>query len=169
VATIQTVYQEKQISIEQVPALVQATILAQANGGTVGEIEMETANGRTIYEADVTINGQEVEIKVAPDGTLVAKNAEDEEDDDRDEAEEADDDDDKHEEQVSLAETPEAVKATILKETAGTEIKEIEKEAEDGRTIYSAEAIINGQKVDFEIAPDGTLLGKEVENEDDDN
>ncbi len=173
VATIQTVEQEKQVSIEQAPAPVQATILAQANGGTVGEIETETENGRTIYEADVTINGQEIEIKVASDGALVARNAEDEEDNDGDGAEEAGDndneDENENEELVALDAVPTAVKATLLKETTGAEIKEIEKETDGGRTIYSVEVILNGQKVDFEIAPDGTLLGKEVENEDDDN
>jgi len=35
-----------------------------------------------------------------------------------------------------------------------------------GRTIYEAEVIINGQETDLKVAADGTLLGKEVENED---
>jgi len=169
VATQQTAEEEKEVSIDQVPAAVKAAILAQAGTGTIEEVELGNENGQVIYEADVIIDGQEVEIKVAPDGTLVAKDGQDDEGDDEGDAEEADDEDNEQEEQVSLADVPEAVKATILKEAAVAEIKEIEKEAEDGRTIYSAEVLINGQKVDFEIAPDGTLLGKEVENEDDDD
>jgi len=169
VATQQTAEEEKEVSIDQVPAAVKAAILAQAGTGTIEEVELGNENGQVIYEADVIIDGQEVEIKVAPDGTLVAKDGQDDEGDDEGDAEEADDEDNEQEEQVSLADVPEAVKATILKEAAGTEIKEIEKEAEDGRTIYSAEVLINGQKVNFEIAPDGTLLGKEAENEDDDD
>ena len=166
VATQQTAQEEREVSIDQVPAAVKAAILAQAGTGTIEEVELGNENGQIIYEADVIIDGQEVEIKVAPDGTLLGKEGDDEGDDD---AEEADDDDDEQEEQVSLADVPEAVKAAIMKEAGGAEIKEIEKETEGGRTIYSAEVIIAGQEVDFEIAPDGALLGKEVENEDDDD
>ena len=167
VATIQTVDQEKQVSIDQVPAAVKATILAQAQGGTINEIEEEVVNGQTIYEAEVIVEGREVDIRMTANGTLLGTETQNDDEVDED----ADDNEDENdgEELVALDAVPAAVKATILKEAAGAEIKEIEKEAEDGRTIYSAEAIINGQKVDFEIAPDGTLLGKEVENEDDDN
>ena len=168
VATQQTAEEEKEVSIDQVPAAVKAAILAQAGTGTIEEVELGNENGQVIYEADVIIDGQEVEIKVTPDGTLLGKEGDDE-GDDEDDAEEADDDDDEHEEQVSLADVPEAVKAAIMKEAGGAEIKEIEKETEGGRTIYSAEVIIADRKVDFEIAPDGALLGKEVENEDDDD
>ena len=76
-ATIQITDHEQELSIQQIPAPVQATVLAQANVGSIGEIEQETENGRTIYEADITIEGQQIEIKVAPDGTLLARNAED--------------------------------------------------------------------------------------------
>lgn len=169
-AAIQIVDQEQNLSIQQVPAPVQATILAQANGGSIGEIEQEAENGRTIYEADVTIEGQEIEIKVAPDGTLVARNAEDAENEEgeQDEAAEGDDDGNQQEEQVLLTNVPAAVSEAIAKEAGGDEIKEIEKETEGGRIIYSAEVVIDGQKVCLEIAPDGTLLGREAEDQDDD-
>jgi uncharacterized membrane protein YkoI len=55
-----------------------------------------------------------------------------------------------------------------VKEAAGGEIKEIEKETEAGKTIYSAEVILNGQQIDLEVAPDGTFLGREVQDENDD-
>ncbi len=156
VATQTIVQGERAVSIEQVPAAVRATILAQAQGNTINEIEVETQNGQTVYEAEVIAGGRTTDIKVAADGTLLGTEPdEDEADDEEEEAEE--------DEQVSLAQVPEAVKATIAKEAAGAEIKEIEKETEDGKTIYSVEVILNGQQVDFEIAPDGTLLGKEVE------
>ncbi len=167
VATQQTAEEEREVSIDQVPAAVKATILAQAGTGTIEDVELGNENGQVIYEADVIIDGQEIEIKVAPDGTLVAKDGENDEADDEGDAEETDDEDDEQEEQVSLADVPEAVKAAIVKEAGGNEIKEIEKETEGSRTIYSAEVAIDGQEVDFEIAPDGTLLGREVENQDD--
>jgi uncharacterized membrane protein YkoI len=113
----------------------------------------------------VIAGGRTTDIKVAADGTLLGTESDEDEGDDENEA---DDEETAADEQVSLAQVPEAVKATIAKEIAGAQIKEIEKETENGKTIYSVEVILNGQDVDFEIAPDGTLLGKEVEGEDDD-
>jgi len=163
VATRQAMNGETEVSIDKVPAAVKAAIDAEAKGGTIVEIEMETENGRTVYEADVIIDGQEVEIQVAPDGTLLGKKIEDDEGDDDDEG----DNEDEDEEEVSLDDVPAAVKATILKEAAGAEIEEVVKETEDGHTVYEAELIINGQETDIKVAADGTLLGKEVEDEDD--
>jgi uncharacterized membrane protein YkoI len=73
------------------------------------------------------------------------------------------------EKKISLGELPEAVKATILAEAKGRTIEEIEMETEDGRTIYEAEVIMDGQETDIKVAADGTLLGKEVESEGDDD
>lgn len=162
VATRQAMDGETEVSIDKVPVAVKATIDAEAKGGTIGEIEMETEDGRTVYEADVIIDGREVEIQVAPDGTLLGKKTEDDESDDDDEG----DNEDEDEEEVSLDDVPAAVKATILKEAAGAEIEEVVKETEDGQTVYEAEVIVNGHETDIKVAADGTLLGKEVEDED---
>jgi len=110
----------------------------------------------------MTIDGKEVEVKVAADGTVLGKEADDEDEGDDGNGEE----EDEGEEQVSLTEVPGAVQATLVKEAAGAEIKEIEKEDEGGRVVYSADVILNGQEVELKVAPDGTLLGKEVDNED---
>lgn len=166
VATQQIADSEGKVSIQEVPADVMTTILAAADGAEIGEIEMETENGQVIYEAEVIIDGKEVDIEVAADGTLLGKEA-----DEDDEEEEADDDDEEEEEEeiVSLDAVPDAAKATILKEAAGGEIREVEMQTEDGVTIYEAEVIIDGQEVDIKVAADGKLLGKEVEDEDEED
>jgi uncharacterized membrane protein YkoI len=157
---------ETEVSIEEVPDAVRATIDAEAKGGTIGEIEMETENGRTVYEADAIIDGQEVEIQVASDGTLLGKETEDDEGDyDDDEGDNEDEDED--EEEVSLDAVPAAVKATILKEAAGAEIEEVVKETEDGQTVYEAEFEADGKEIEIEAAADGTLLEREIEDDDD--
>lgn len=157
VATMQTVDRESVVSIEQVPAAAKAALLAQAQGGTINEIEVEVENGQTIYEAEVIIEGREVDIRVAADGTLLGTETEDDDEGD----------DDENEEEVSLNSVPEAVKATILKEAAGAEIDELVKETEDGQTVYGAEFVVDGQEVGIEVAPDGKLLKREIEDDDD--
>jgi uncharacterized membrane protein YkoI len=170
VATKRAMDRETEVSIKEVPAAVKVTLLAEAKGGTIEEIEMETENGRTVYEADVIIDGQEVEIQVAPDGTLLGKEIEDndEGDDDDDEGDDDDEDEDEDEEEVSLDDVPAAVKATILKEAAGAEIEEVDKETEDGQTVYEAEFEADGKEIEIEVATDGTLLERETEEDDDD-
>jgi len=161
VAVKQAMDKEVKVSIEEVPAAVRATILAEAEGGTINEIEMETEDGQTVYEADVIIDGREIEIEVAADGTLLGKETEDDEGDD-------DDEDDEDEEEISLDDVPAAVKVTILKEAQDAEIEELVKETEDGQTVYEAEFEADGKEIEIEVATDGTLLEKEIEDDDDD-
>lgn len=169
VVTKQAAEREQEVTIEQVPQAVKATILAEAKGQAVEEIDMETEDGQIVYEADVIIDGKEVEIRVAADGTLISTKVEEDDDEGDDDEDEGDDDEDEDEAEVSLSEVPEAVKATILKEAGGAEIEEVVKETEDGREVYEAEFVANGQEVEIEVAADGSLLEREVEDDDDED
>jgi uncharacterized membrane protein YkoI len=54
------------------PAAVQKTIQDKLGGGTITETTKEMKKGKTVYQAHVKKSGgQEVEIKVAEDGTLI--------------------------------------------------------------------------------------------------
>jgi len=75
---------ERKITIDQVPAAVKATILREAGDNKIEELEVETENGVTTYEAEWHEGGKEIEIKVAADGTLLAREVEDEDNDDDD-------------------------------------------------------------------------------------
>jgi uncharacterized membrane protein YkoI len=72
--------EKQQVSIDQVPAAVRATILKEAGSGKIEKIVLENEDGRTIYEAEVIMDGKEFDVKVAADGTL-GKEVEDEEND----------------------------------------------------------------------------------------
>jgi uncharacterized membrane protein YkoI len=122
-ASRQMAEQEKAVSIDQVPPAVKATLLAQ--GGTIEEIEVHMENGRTVYEADVLIGGQQLEVKVAADGSLISQEA----DDENHEQEEEDG------EPLSIDQVPDVVKATILNEAQGGTIKEVERGDEDGQVL----------------------------------
>lgn len=160
VATTRMMDEDIPVSIDAVPAAVKATILAEAQGHAIWEIEMETKNGQTVYEAEVVIDGRETDILVAADGTLLGTEIDDE--DEQGDDEDANDGD----VQVSLDDLPEAVRVTLLKEAPDAEIKELELETEDGRAQYAADVVIDGQVFDIEIAPDGTLLQMVADDED---
>ena len=68
-------------------------------------------------------------------------------------------------EAVKLTDCPKAVQKTLKRESKGGKIIEIEREEEDGQSIYEAEVILDGKEYEVEIAGDGTLLSKELEEE----
>jgi len=75
---------DEHLSLDQLPDAVAKTIREAAGGAPIREIERETKGSSTIYEAEIVIDGKEIEIEVAPDGTLLGKEADDEDDDDDD-------------------------------------------------------------------------------------
>ena len=167
VVTQQAIQGEREVAIDEVPPAVKATLLAQAQGGVINEIEMDTEDGQIVYEAEVVIDGREVDIEVAADGTFLGTEADDEDDDEDEDGDEEDEDEDEEEVTVALEAVPEAVRATILAQ--GGTIEEIEMDTEDGQIVYEADVIIDGQEVEIEVAADGTLLGTEVDDDEDDD
>ena len=85
---------EEKIKFADAPAAVQKTMTAEAGGAKIDTVEKEMENGKTVYEAEVMINGKRYEIEVAEDGTLLEKSQEDADDGEDDDD---DDDDDKNE------------------------------------------------------------------------
>src|SRR5688500_7759193 len=73
---------------------------------------------------------------------------------------------DSKEETVKLEDCPKAVQDTIRKAAAGGKIEEVEKETENGKTVYEAEVVIDGDEYEVKVADDGKLLSKKQENDD---
>ena len=77
---------EEKTTIDKVPAVVKAAIEKATAGGKVKEIEKEQYDGKVVYEVDYVKDGEEKEIQVAEDGTIVTsakKEDDDDEDDDK--------------------------------------------------------------------------------------
>lgn len=73
-----------------------------------------------------------------------------------------------NEQNVTLDQTPAAVQETFKRETAGGSIQEIEKETEDGNTLFEAEFTKEGKEYELKVAEDGKVLGLEEEGKDED-
>ena len=72
-------------------------------------------------------------------------------------------------EDVTLEQLPEAVRAALLAEAHGARITEIERDTKNGRVVYEAEFIVDGREHEIALSPDGTVLGRKVEDDDDDD
>lgn len=168
----QIVEVERKVSKADLPDAVAKTLARLAGDAKIKEIEKEEIHAvvklvklrkpKTVYEAEFVKDGKEIEVKIAADGTLLSEEIEEEGDDD-------DDEDEEGEKEISLDEVPAAVKATILKEAGGKKIKEVEVETRGGKTTYEAEWTVGGKDIEIKVAPDGKLLSKETEDEDDDD
>jgi hypothetical protein len=76
---------EVKITMDQAPATVAATLQREIEGGKVTDLDKETDDGKTIYEADAMIGDKAYEIKVGEDGTLLKKKIDDDDKDEKDE------------------------------------------------------------------------------------
>jgi uncharacterized membrane protein YkoI len=164
---------EVKVSVSDLPDVVKATLEKEVSGGTIGKIEKEEKDGKVVYEVDFKIEGKEFELKIADDGTVLKKEAEEEKEEK--EGEERDKEDRDEAVTVALNDLPQAVQDTVTNEAKGGEIGEIEKEEEGGKVVYDVDVKIEGKKFELKIADDGTLLKKKADEdkdgdeEDDDN
>jgi hypothetical protein len=68
---------------------------------------------------------------------------------------------------VPIKEVPSAVRKTLKRESHGADMKTVDKEEKDGKTVYEADAKIDGQNFEILISEDGTLISKLPDNEED--
>jgi hypothetical protein len=69
----------RDVELEQVPEAARKTLLEKAAGSRIRELEEKVVDGKTVYEAELWIEGGETEVVVAPDGKLVNVKTGDEE------------------------------------------------------------------------------------------
>ena len=67
------------MSDDDAPAPVRETLNRETNNAKIATVDRETKDGKTIYEADAMVNGQNWEIKVSEDGKVISKKPDNEE------------------------------------------------------------------------------------------
>jgi uncharacterized membrane protein YkoI len=133
---------EVRVSLEDLPDAVRETILAQAAGDRIVEIERETRGDKTTYEAEFRRDGREMEIKVAEDGTLLGTAVDDDDDED----------------DLKLSDLPREAQRSLREAAHGARILGVEREREGVVVVYEASWRRNGSRFEAEVLADGTLL-----------
>lgn len=149
---------EERVTLDQVPPAVKATILKESTGGKITEIERETRNGQTVYEAEFLLNGREIEILLAADGTLLGRKVEI---GDKDKDEDEDEDEDEDGDDLTIDQVPLPARAALLRLAARVKIVEVERKTEHGAVRYEAEWVVEGVEHEAAVTADGTLLETE--------
>ena len=69
---------------------------------------------------------------------------------------------------VSFSDLPEPVQKTFTDQAGGQKIDKVDKETgKDGATVYEADAKIDGKNYEIVVGPDGKLISKKIDNEED--
>ena len=133
---------EKELTIADVPAAVQAAIKQFAGSNAIVKITKESEDNKVIYEASVKVDGTKQAVEVLADGTVLQT-----------------------EKTVTLKDTPVAVQAAIKKLAGTGTVDEIVEENAGGKKTYEAAVTINGKKKEADIAADGTIQDGEEKDE----
>ena len=126
---------------------------------SIEEVALDKEDGIELYEVELRQNGEETEVTVSPDGVIVEVETE-----------------------VSLKDLPKAVADAIAKAAGGAKVEEVTREEtravvragklvklDQPKITYEAEFRRDGKEVEIELAPDGTILTTEGEDDEDED
>lgn len=65
--------------------------------------------------------------------------------------------------EVTMDQLPQAVRQTVQREVGNGQVEEIEREQEQGRTIYEVEFTQNNRKFELDIGEDGQVLQRHAD------
>ncbi|MHC4214621.1 MAG: PepSY domain-containing protein, partial [Planctomycetota bacterium] len=139
--------QAEDVSLSDVHQAVRQTIERELKGFKVDNVERDEDDGKIVYELEVENNDQEIQLKINRDGTLLEK-----------------------QEQLDDNDLPEAVLNAVKKAFGDIDIDDVEKRYQLGRKpYYKVEGENDKFEADLEIAEDGTILKKEIDEKGDDD
>ncbi len=145
------VHEEKQVSLDEVPAAVKTTIMRETANGHIKEIEVETADGKSTYEVEFVRDGRTFEIAIAADGSLLSE--------DNEEKEEQTAEAEEQERKVGEGEVPPAALAALKKLASGAKFTEFSEEIEHGSKFYEGSwKAPTGDNVDALVTAGGDLV-----------
>lgn len=130
--------EDKPVKFEELPAAVASAIKGAAGEAKLDTIVLGDEDGTPAYEATWQANSHKHEIAVAKDGTVLGL-----------------------EEIITLAETPDAVRAAMTKEAGADKVLEVEKVLEKGKTTYEITIQKGKAKEAVSFSEDGKLLERE--------
>jgi uncharacterized membrane protein YkoI len=138
-STLSAMAEEKKIDPSTLPPAVQKTVQAQSRGATIKGYSTEREHGKTVYEAEMMVDGHSKDIQIAEDGTL-----------------------NEIEEEVAFATLPANVQAALTAKAGSAKITKVESLTKQNRLVaYEAATLKGKQKGEIQVGPDGSKLSHE--------
>jgi hypothetical protein len=128
--------EEKTIKRSDLPAAVEKTVAEQSKGATVKGFSKEVENGKTVYEAELTVNGHGKDIAIDAQGNII-----------------------EIEEEVDITTLPAAVKEGLTKAAGKGTISKVESLTKKGKLVAYEAVVKTGTKdSEIQVGPDGKKL-----------
>jgi uncharacterized membrane protein YkoI len=150
------------IATESLPSAVVGTLMETAKGIRVDEIKLKTRNEGSYFEIEGHLDGDEVEVEIALDGTLIDFQREGEDEDDGEDEGEED-----NETNPAHRLLPGAIYAALMDEFPGLKIEEVEVSSIEGMTRYKVESKNGPKRIDVYVTPSGEIVKIEMDTDDD--
>jgi uncharacterized membrane protein YkoI len=122
---------ERKITMKDLPPAVQQAIKEQG-GATVRGLAKEVDKGKTLYEAELTVNGRSKDIMFDEQGTMVSV-----------------------EEESALDQIPPPARAAIEKAAGSGKVLAVEKLTEGGNVFYEAQVTKGGKTSEVKVDASG--------------
>jgi hypothetical protein len=130
---------EKKIKRGDLPPAVEKTVAAQTQGATIRGFNEEQENGKTYFEAELTVSGHSKDILIDPTGAVVEV-----------------------EEQVDLASLPATVQNGLQAKAGSGKVGKVESITKHDKLVaYEAKVMTNGKRSEVQVGPDGKPLDHE--------
>ncbi len=134
--TFPAIAAEKTLALKEAPAAVQKTIADQLKGGKLKSLSVETEDGKTEYEAEVTVGGHDKTVAMDATGKVLET-----------------------EMVVELKALPEAARVALTREAGKGSIAKVEEVTKTGVTSYEALVKEAGKKDrEVVVTADGKLV-----------
>ena len=131
--------QEKKISRADLPPAVEKTVAVQSEGATVRGFSTEKEDGKTFYEAELTVGGHSKDVLIDPSGAVVEV-----------------------EEQVALDSLSSTVKEGLQAKAEKGKILKVESITKHDKLVaYEAVVQTGGKKAEVQVGPEGKPLDHE--------
>lgn len=129
----------QQVKMADLPAAIQKTVREQSQGAKIEELSRVVEKGKTIYTAEMIVNGRTKELLLDPDGKVIAI-----------------------EEQIAIEALPPAAKAGIEQQAGNGKIAKVESITKGDAIVgYEAHIKRDGKLTEIRVSPDGKLITKE--------
>jgi hypothetical protein len=130
---------EKKIKRSDLPPAVEKRVAAQAQGATIRGFNEEKEDGKTFYEAELTVNGHSKDILIDATGAIAEV-----------------------EEQVDLASLPVSVQSGLQAKAGNGKLGKVESITKHDKLVaYEAKVTTNGKRSEIQVGPDGKPLDHE--------
>jgi uncharacterized membrane protein YkoI len=123
---------ETKVTLKQLPPAVQEAVKTHSQGATVRGFSKEVKDGRTLYEAEMSVKGRTRDLTFDAQGQIVSD-----------------------EQQTTLNDIPAAARAAIQKAATGGKLTLVEKVIEGGSTSYEGHITKAGKEVEIKVDANG--------------